>query len=496
GTWIQPAGVFNLVQTTGVGKCSGTFQVPIDATQVRLAIYFPNATTGALTLYVDDFVLGPQVVQYGAPITDWQTYTATISNFGTVPSQSIRSRRVGDSLEIYGYFQMGTGGASVGTITLGFQGQNSNVTIDSSKLLNNATIGWASVNQSTSTFFGVSPLWDGTNLIKFGVQTSTANSLGNPATTNNFTAGSVITFFVKVPIVGWSSSVSMSNDTDTRVISAQAGCTSAFAYSASTPINFSGIVVDRAGAITPSATAWKFTAPVSGDYRVSVTLLNSVGAVTVYLWKNGTVNVKALTSATTTIIYSGSTTITLNAGEYIDIRGSGAATLAADSSINTISIERLSGPSVIAATETVAARYSNTSGQGTLNSGSTITITGWTRTYDTHGFFNSTTGIATIPVSGKYIIQGQFYLLSSSTTINTEAEIQVQQAGSVTGTSVIGAVFSPVTGTYIVSGQGSNIVQCNAGDTLTVQLYHNTGSTRQLLNNGNFNWISFTRVGN
>lgn len=69
--WIQPAGVFNIVQSSLVGKASGTFQVPSNCTSVRLAIYFPNATTGAITVYIDDVVLGPQVVQYGAPVSDW-----------------------------------------------------------------------------------------------------------------------------------------------------------------------------------------------------------------------------------------------------------------------------------------------------------------------------------------------------------------------------------------------------------------------------------------
>ena len=77
GAWIDPAGRYNIVQSSSVGKCAGTFQVPSNCTSVRLAVYFPNATTGSLTLYLDDVYLGPQVVQYGAPVTDAVTFTPT-----------------------------------------------------------------------------------------------------------------------------------------------------------------------------------------------------------------------------------------------------------------------------------------------------------------------------------------------------------------------------------------------------------------------------------
>ena len=112
GTWIQPAGVFNITQSSGVGKAAGTFQVPSDATQVRLAVYFPNATSGAITVYLDDFVLGPQVVQYGAPVTDWQSYTPTFTGFGTASSVAMYWRRSGDSIEIKGRFTSGTSTAT------------------------------------------------------------------------------------------------------------------------------------------------------------------------------------------------------------------------------------------------------------------------------------------------------------------------------------------------------------------------------------------------
>ena len=102
GAWIDPAGRYNIVQSSGVGKASGTFQVPANCTSVRLAVYFPNASSGAFTVYLDDFVLGPQVVQYGAPVTDWQSYTPTLGGVGTAAGVSFKYRRIGDTIQVTG----------------------------------------------------------------------------------------------------------------------------------------------------------------------------------------------------------------------------------------------------------------------------------------------------------------------------------------------------------------------------------------------------------
>lgn len=55
---------------------------------------------------------------YG-PFSNWVSYTPTFSaGWGTVPSQTTRWRRVGDTLEVHGVFQLGTVAGSIGTITL------------------------------------------------------------------------------------------------------------------------------------------------------------------------------------------------------------------------------------------------------------------------------------------------------------------------------------------------------------------------------------------
>ena len=76
----------------------------------------------------------------------------------------------------------------------------------------------------------------------------------------------------------------------------------------------------------------KFTAPVSGKYRVTANVLWDVATFTsstrreLYAAKNGTLDkilglVQSQASTSDYVLTGGSTTISLVAGDYIDIRG-------------------------------------------------------------------------------------------------------------------------------------------------------------------------------
>jgi hypothetical protein len=393
--WIQPAGVYNLTQGSGIGLASGTFQTTATGTQYRIAVLCVTATSGAVEMRFDDFQLGPQKVVYGSPVTDWQSFTPTVS--GISGTMTGKWRRIGDSAE----FEMAltTSGAASGTITVSV---TSAFAFDYTKLPVSAfaNIGSASANDGTGLHLGTC-FTDNTSTNSFFISGDDGQNIWNATVPFTWSGTRTVSFSVKVPLAGFSSSVQMSNDIDTRVISAQAACSTAFAYSATTPINFDTVVVDRAGSVTPSATAWKFTAPVSGDYRVSTNLLNGTGSISVNLYKNGSL-FRQLMSVTTAAITSASTTISLNAGEYIDIRGASAATLVAGSTTNTISVERLSGPATIAASETVARSATKITGNHTSNGGDQI-VAAWSGVItDSHGAFNATTGVYTVPISGRY----------------------------------------------------------------------------------------------
>lgn len=94
-----------------------------------------------------------------------------------------------------------------------------------------------------------------------------------------------------------------------------------FTTSATTPINFDSIEFDTHGAVTTSATAWKFTAPSTGYYQLSGYIYPNTVNIDLVIRKNG-IQYKILTNTPNSSAPSRggvATTIKLNKGDYIDI---------------------------------------------------------------------------------------------------------------------------------------------------------------------------------
>jgi hypothetical protein len=92
-------------------------------------------------------------------------------------------------------------------------------------------------------------------------------------------------------------------------------------------INYDNMVIDTNSAVTTGAGAWKFTAPATRTYRVSVVGMNSGVTASMVLWVNGAAYDKLVTVLGGSIEFmSGSTLVPLTAGDYIDIRCDSAAT--------------------------------------------------------------------------------------------------------------------------------------------------------------------------
>lgn len=136
----------------------------------------------------------------------WVQYTPTFSaGFGTATSISVFSRRVGDSLELKGTFATGTVVGSVASMTLGFNGTNANVTLDTTKGASGIThVGqWAS--GTTTNNFQNNILADSTStgVIEFGYQNAT--QAGLTALNGNIAFGNTqgISINATIPISGW-----------------------------------------------------------------------------------------------------------------------------------------------------------------------------------------------------------------------------------------------------------------------------------------------------
>lgn len=479
-----------------------TFQTASNSTSYRLIVHTATTTTNNFTVKFDNFFVGPQSVSYGAPITDWVSYTPTFTGFGTPTSVNFHSRRVGDSLQVTGSFTSGTSTATANQITIGFAGVSGNVTVDTTKLYGNALVGKAAVSYASSTTFTFSVLGPSTSAsyVQIGAQYSTTSELTSGQTGNTLiSSGQTISLFFSVPIQGWASTVQMSNDTDTRVIAMRANSNVATTITTGgTPVQvpFATVAFDTSG----SWSSPTYTCPVSGIYRVySSVTINSTGANAAfyngYIYQNGSsvlVNSKihpASTAFADNISVGG--LLKCSAGDTINIyvsqNGTSSATLDGSLADNYISIERLTGPSAIAATESVSARYSSTSGQSISNNSVTIVQFG-TKDWDDHGIFSTSSNQATANIAGKFQVCAGAWISGSATGTR---ELYIYKNGSLH--TVLYSAAGNATGYELANCGDANVL---AGDTLDIRIFQNSGGALTLATGAGYNWMTIKRVGN
>jgi hypothetical protein len=94
------------------------------------------------------------------------------------------------------------------------------------------------------------------------------------------------------------------------------------------PCNFDAKEFDLNNAVT-TGSAWKFTAPISGTYQFSGTIYIGITSSQFQLYKNGTVYKQLMFYGSVAGGNTGqfSSLVRLSAGDYIDVRPSGAQTL-------------------------------------------------------------------------------------------------------------------------------------------------------------------------
>lgn len=496
--WLSSAGNFCTTQSTGVGYCTGTAQTGSSTANIRLVLYNANATTVstvASTIYLDDFYLGPQTAPSGPAMTDWVAYTPTIVGFGTPTNVSFFSRRDGGDLLVQGGFSSGTSTATTAQIGLGFNGASGNVTADSTKLdtSTNTSIGSVAFGFTSTGIFTVIAPTSNQTYVNLGLQNgSTAGTL--PGQGNAIAgSGTAMTFSFRVPIVGWSSNSSMSSDTDTRVIAASASTLTSTSVAVNTNLVFTTTNFDTAGGFTSPGV---YKAPVTGYYQVTISGLNSSGSTNgnIYVNVSGTNTIIGQVGPTSGIRATGTGVVYAQAGQTIGIQFTVAQTLA--DTLAQLSINRLSGPAVVTADASVNARYTFTNGGSSIPNGTQTTLTSSYATYtkirDSHGLFNSATGVYTIPLSGMY--RATLRTSITNTTASTGGVYAyITQAGSQSLVAETLAPFAAVVGATAVA---TDTFYCLTGDTLTLAIQQNNGAAISISGGAPYNSFSIERVGN
>jgi len=521
---IQPAGYQIQSGTAGTKlKQIATFQTQATGQSYRVCFHVASTSASAYSLAIDNVVVGPQTVQYGAPVTDWVDYTPT-GTWNTNVTYNGKWRRVGDSMEIRARVLCSGAPNAVGlSINL-----PSGYSIDTNKLASTLAggtpLGYGQAVDVGSASYPVSLLYFGSTTqlgVYDGVASGTYLVNTNVSNTAPFTFGS--TDFVEVisvvPILGWSSTVQMSNDTDTRVVAAEISTITSqnIPVTTSVPVQFDTVRGDtHSGFIQGSGynavtgvwgtlndTRPRYQVPVSGWYEVSGQISYQVLAATNMVYAalfvdnvttNRVVGISPNAAYASRVNYSFGP-VFLNAGQLVDVRAYSTAAV----SINTaegsrFGLKRLSGPSAIAATESVTGKYENTAGTA-LTGNVEATLPFATKKYDSHGAFNGT--VFTAPISGVYQFSSTVSLQAVANTTNQVLAAGFRVTSTPEGISALREYVMVEWGNGVSHGQVVTFTKSyklNAGDTVEVRAL-NTNSV-SLATDAGVTFFCWNRVGN
>lgn len=481
---IQPAGYKLTGGSTGAFKYSGTFQTASNSTSYRLCLHTATTAASALTVKFDSVSVGPgSPGTIGSIVTDEVAWTPTFTGFGTVSAVTATSKRVGDRLAVRGVFTAGTTTATQARISIGFNGADGNVTTAAAIPAAGQICGWwadNTVNISGSILCTPSVAYVTLSLIDATHDGYTAQ---NGSTL--ISAAGKLAFGFEVPITGWGSSVTMSNDTDTRVVAAIVSGDPASA-TVGNPIIVPTVIYDSHGAYN-NATG-RYTVPVPGVYKVFGALQSASAATTLTIYKNA-----VSTSLAGNLDSNGEATfasaVNCIAGDIIDLRPGGTV----DATTMTLNFERVSGPATIAATETVAARYTNTAGS-TLTKSADNVVPFATKDYDTHSAF--VTDTFTAPISGKYEACAGIVIATGATWAAADVFLlAIQKNGTDSSVNAMYQQASHTTGVGNTICASLNLV---AGDTIKVNAHPTKAAASNVTLNttAGYNWLAIKRIGN
>lgn len=483
------------------------WQSSIDSTSYRLIFHVTSTSTNAYTLKFDSFKVGRGPKVYGSVTTDWIPYTPTFTGFGTPTNVDFKYRKDGSDIEIQGYFISGVSTGVEARVSLP-SGLSTSSSVQSSPKNH-----WGEyareIGGSTTQHGGVVFPVASQNYFVFGaVETYSGSNINNSLTSRNgdliVASGTIVSLKIRVPIAGWSSSQQLSQDADTRVVSARAYRSGDVSTSTGveTKIALNASTFDDVGGF--DLVNNRYVAKVAGKYRASGSIgwdSNGTGVRGIGLRKNGTEFARAQVqpSGTSATITSTSDVVSINVGDYIELYGvqtsGGSLNVFGFPSYTFLSLEKISGPAQIASSESVIARYTQSSGQSIPNSTRTI-VDFNIKDYDSHNAV--TTGASwkfTAPISGTYRISANVLFTNVAWTAGSATFSDLYKNGATYASSndrVVQAAFNNHYGPDPLNVT----VRLLAGEYIDFRIFQNRGSATTMYTSSNFNYISIERVGN
>lgn len=499
GTLIQPSTYRLYSNSTTVSEpFVANFQTNSNSTSYRLCIHkgTPTSVSGtAITVRFDDFEISRSSIAYGTPISDWVSYTPTITVYsGSITNYTATGmwRRVGDVSQIRNKITF-SGASAVfnGIISTLPSGQ----VIDTTKSIGNH-LGTGTALDAGTAYYDISVKGSGTTAVVPYV-TSASGSYSTSANISNtvpftFGASDIIDYEYSVSITGWSSSTQVSDGYDGRLIAARyyasTGASMGTLSSSFSDVTFNTKETDT----TNSFSGATYTIPSSGLYKFSGQIYTSGSstadaAVQTKLLLNGSTNLSETIASQSSItravgvVYNHGP-FNLRAGDTVKLQAASlltSPTYVNGTTQNYIQIERIQSPQTMSATEEVLFVGKNSASTSIATTGTYIPFTSQK---DTHGAWSTDT--FTCPIYGDYeVIAG---LHGSSATNYFYAQVE---KGGVNHSRIL---QNESRGDRLASG--STIVEnCNAGTTIKLNAFSDTAS-QNLNSSAVLNYIMIKRI--
>ncbi len=452
----------------------GTFQTASNSKNYSLILYTPTMNSNATgwAFHFTNVYVGRQVILQGAAITDLTSYIPTFdSGWGTASNINCFWKRIGDEVELHLNFQTGITAASSSGITIP-SGLVSDSSIGSSASGNYTLVGRYTTNNPASGNIKEGPFIIAPSSNKVFVSDALASDTNSGlapvvSTTAYFPANTSVSAILKFKVQGWSSNVQMSNDADTRVVAMevrQAAPTAtitgtlSLAKFTATPTN------DTNGAFNTSTGL--YVVQSSGFHRCTAQLVIQGTYATnqfsfISIAKNGTTSTNGVGVPISGNAFPQTTqTLYCNAGDTLAPYVASSATsptIGSDINSNYFSVERLSGPSVIAATDTIACKYYMSSNQS-VTAGTQFNFD--SKVFDTTGSVTTGGGAwkFVAPISTTYNVSACFASTGANATTlslykNGTSDTDLSEANG-----TIGGPFS-----------GTTLIHLNAGEFIDVR---------------------------
>jgi len=513
--WTQPS-CYRGLNTKGIpGIWQGEFQTDSQNTssknQYRFAVIIKNAPAGTATMLYDTFIFSRGVKVYGAPLMDWQQYTLTIGADTTPPTPGSDAvskafwRRVGDSMEIsFDYYQTIAGSAGSGNYLFPLPSGHS---IDTNKI---ATIANSSTNRVVGSamargsvaLVGSVRIASSTQLYLEVGHDTTPVTLVSSGFANLGAATMRYSFTALVPILGWASNTTMSSSDQGRLVAAKYGGTTSSLGGSDGIIKFSTKAFDTTASYDPSTGL--FTCPFSGKYRISTKFLTTITltetqGINVILYKNGAAvsyhnPTKGIAITAGDVCSDFSDIIDCVAGDTLGIyavtSGSGA-TIYNSTSWSTCTFERISGPSQIAASEIVKAKYTmnGSTANSSLATSATEILDFNVKSYDSHSCVSTGASFKfTSPKASNYTVSACLQV-DAVAALSVGRVIVLKLVKNGVDDKVFASFIYQTTSSCQALLSGSIDVELNAGDYINVQCYQESGVALPITTAGVGNFI-------